>query len=280
MKIKILSILFVLVTTTIQAQIQTPAPSPSATFTQAVGLTNVAVEYSRPAMRGRTIFGDLVPFEKIWRTGANGRTKVTFSTDVTIDGKELKAGTYAIFSIPNKNSWEIIFYTDYAGGGAPAELDDKKVALKTTATTHALSSDKQSFTIGISDVTGTSANFYIAWAKTKVKLTLGVPTEKITLASIENTLGGPSSGDYYQAGVYYLSSGKDAKQAKEWLDKAISMNDNPPFWQLRQQSLAHAATGDKKSAIKIAKKSLESATKEGNADYVKMNKESIAEWSK
>ncbi|AOW20056.1 DUF2911 domain-containing protein [Urechidicola croceus] len=266
-------------TFSVNAQIKTPAPSPGAKIEQTVGLTNVSIEYSRPAMRGRTIFGNLVPYGKLWRTGANARTKITFSDDVTIDGKELKAGTYGILSVPNSTSWDVIFYTDSNGGGAPNELDESKVALRTTASTHSIANDKQSFTIGLSDLTSDSANLYFAWEKTKVKLALGVPTDKTTQASIDNVMSGPSSNDYFQAAVYYLESGKDISKAKEWIDKAVDMREEPAFWQIRQQSLIYAKLGDKKGAIKAAKKSLELATEAGNADYVKLNKDSIEEWS-
>ncbi len=264
-----------------QAQIKTPAPSPSAEIEQVVGLTEVELEYSRPSMRGRTIYGDLVPFGKLWRTGANARTKISVSTDVTIDGKELKEGTYAIFTIPTATSWEIIFYTDYDGGGAPAELDETKVALRVTAKSHPMNGKMETFTIGFGDLADSnSAMMYIMWEQTRVGIKIGVPTDEITMKTIENTMAGPSNGDYYQAAVYYLNSGKDINQAKEWIDKAIAGNDNPPFWQLRQQSLIYAAAGDKKGAIATAQKSLAASEKAGNADYVKMNKESIAEWSK
>lgn len=116
-KIGLLVMVF-FITSVMQAQIATPAPSPAATLTQVVGLTDVAMDFSRPAMRGRTIFGDLVPYGKIWRTGANMRTKISFSTDVVVDGQTIKAGTYAIFSKPSEKSWEVYFYFEYQGGGA------------------------------------------------------------------------------------------------------------------------------------------------------------------
>jgi len=263
------------------AQIQTPQPSPAAKFEQTIGLTNVAVDYSRPAMRGRTIFGNLVPYGKLWRTGANMRTKIAFSDDVTIDGHELKSGTYAIFSIPNKKKWDVIFYTDSNGGGAPAKLDEELVALRISVKTYALSKNKESFTIGTSNLTNDSGNLYIAWEKTAVSMKIGVPSEEKTIKSIESVLAGPSANDYFQAAVYYLSSDKDMKQAKTWIDQAIDLSKkSPKFWHLRQQSLIYAKLGMKKEAISIAKTSLKLAEKEGNADYVKMNKESIAAWSK
>ena len=129
----------------VNAQISTPAPSPFSTIEQKVGLTDVTLEYSRPAMRGRTIFGNLVPFGKIWRTGANANTKITFSEDVMVGDKTLKAGSYAIFTIPQADKWEVVFYTE-TGGGTPSELDMEKVAAKVTAEVYPLGMDIQSFT--------------------------------------------------------------------------------------------------------------------------------------
>ena len=153
------------VTLSSYSQVKTPQPSPSSKLEQTIGLTNVTIDYSRPAMRGRTIFGDLVPYSKLWRTGANQRTKITFSDAVTISGKELEAGTYAILSVPHESYWEIIFYTDYQGGGAPAELDDSKVALSITEETRVLGQDVQSFSIGIENLTSNSGEVYIVWEK-------------------------------------------------------------------------------------------------------------------
>ena len=262
----------------VNAQIETPAPSPAAKIEQVVGLTDVSIDYSRPAMRGRTIFGDLVPYGKVWRTGANARTKVTFSNDVTIGDKELKAGTYAIFTIPQAKTWDVIFYTDYAGGGAPAELDETKVAARVTVPVYPIEIDIQSFTISIDDITNSSAVIGIMWEKTYVGVEFKVPTEKMVSASIEKALNGPGFNEYYAAATYYLSEGKDINKAKEWIDKAMSMNDNPRFWQLRQQSLIYAKAGDKKGAIEAAKKSLAGAKEAKNADYIKMNEDSLKEW--
>jgi len=262
----------------VNAQIKTPAPSPSAKLEQAVGLTNVAIDYSRPAMRGRTIFGDLVPYGKVWRTGANLRTTVTFSDDVTVGGKTLKAGAYAIFTIPQADKWEVIFYSEHQGGGAPAELDESKVAARVSAPVYPMPMEIQSFTISIDDVTSGSAVIGILWEKTYVGVAFEVPTDAKVSANIDKVMKGPGFGDYYASASYYFAEGKDIAKAKEWIDKAMSMSDSPQFWQLRQQSLIYAKAGDKKGAIAIAKKSLAASEKAGNADYIKMNKESIASW--
>ena len=263
----------------VNAQIKTPAPSPFSSVTQMVGLTEVTLEYSRPAMRGRTIMGDLVPFDKIWRTGANARTKISFGDDVTIDGNTLKKGTYAIFTKPTAESWEVYFYTDYAGGGAPQTLDESKVALKTTVKTESMPMPIQSFTMSFDDLTDDSAVLGMMWEKTYVGVKFNVPTDEIASKSIEAVMSGPSANDYNNAASYYRKNGKDLKQALIWSTKATELNKDA-FWMMREKSLILAALGDKKGAIEAAKKSLEVAEKAGNADYVKMNKESIAEWSK
>lgn len=278
MKKLVLSVMAIILSFSLNAQIETPAPSPAAKINQIVGLTDVAIEYSRPAMRGRTIFGGLVPYGKIWRTGANARTKVTFSDDVKIGDNELKAGTYAILTIPQKEKWEVIFYTEYQGGGAPAELDNTKVAARVMADVYPMEMDIQSFTISIDDVTSSSAVIGFLWEKAYVGVKFEVPTDEKVTANINRVMNGPGFGDYYAAATYYLAEGKDIAKAKEWIDKAMSMNDNPRFWQLRQQSLIYAAAGDKKGAMELAKKSLEKAEKAGNADFVKMNKDSLKEW--
>ena len=263
----------------VNAQITTPQPSPFSKVEQKVGLVDVSIEYSRPAMRGRTIFGNLVPFGKVWRTGANANTKITFSEDVIIGDKTLKAGSYAIFTIPQADKWEVVFYTE-TGGAAPKEIDKDKVAVSVMAEVMPLSMDIQSFTMSFDDVTSNSAVIGILWEQTYVGVKFNVPTDDAVMASIDKAMSGPSFGDYYAAASYYFGEGKDINKAKQWVDKAMSMTENPRFWQLRQQSLIYAKAGDKAGAIKAAKASLAGAEKAGNTDYVKMNTESIAEWMK
>ena len=268
----------------IYAQIKTPQPSPSAKIEQVVGLTDVSIEYSRPAMRGRTIFGDLVPFDKLWRTGANANTKITFGDDVVIDGTTVKAGTYAIFTKPNLESWEVIFYSDASNWGTPKTWDEEKVAARTTVNAYPMEYDVLSFTIALGDLTDDSAVIAFMWEKTYVPVTFKVPTDALASASIEKAMTGPGANDYFSAAVYYLNSGKELDKALSWMDKAIAMrkaeskDGKEPFWMMRQKSLIHAKLGDKKNAIKAAKRSLELAEEAGNADYVKMNKDSLKEW--
>ncbi|PSG88329.1 DUF2911 domain-containing protein [Aurantibacter aestuarii] len=263
----------------LNAQIETPQPSPFQKMEQKVGLTDVSVEYSRPSMRGRTIFGDLVPFNQLWRTGANNNTMVTFSTPVMIGGKELKAGSYAIFTKPGKDNWEVIFYSDTNNWGTPQKWDDSKVAATVNAEVYELPMDIETFTMSFDDLTNDSAMLGLMWEKAYVAVKIEVPTDKAVTAAITKAMSGPSADDYYAAARYYLEADKDIKQANVWMDKAVEMTkDKPKFWWLRQQSLIKAKAGDKKGAITAAKASLEGAEKAGNADYVKMNKDSLKEW--
>jgi hypothetical protein len=274
-------VLFVFAVTlmfSVNAQIETPQPSPFTKVEQKVGLTDVTLEYSRPSMRGREVFGNLVPYGKMWRAGANKNSMVTFSDEVTIDGNELKAGSYAIFITPNEKSWEVVFYSDTENWGTPREWDDAKVAAKVTAEAGTMPMTVETWTITFDSLTSSSAEIGFIWENTYASVKFEVPTDKKVSSSIEKTMAGPSANDYYAAAVYNLTEGKDLGKAKEWMDKAMSMLENPGYWQLRQQSLLYAKMGDKKNAIAIAKKSLAGAEKAGNADYVKMNKESLKEW--
>ena len=280
-------IIFVLATIianfVIHAQVKTPQSSPHSALTQVVGLTDVTVDYSRPSAKGRTIFGDLVSFGKLWRTGANANTTVTFSEDVVIKGTTLKKGKYALYTTPKADMWEVIFYTDSDNWGTPDNWDANKVAYTTNANPIALGNFVESLTISVNNLTNDSATLDIAWEKTIVSVKFEVPTQKVALASIEKTLAGPTAGDYFSSGQYFFQSNGDMNKALEYVNKAISMakpGEDVPFWQLRQKSLIQAKLGDKTGAISTAKLSLAGAEKAKNNDYVKMNNDSIKEWSK
>ena len=278
---KILLVLaFFLASITIKAQLKTPASSPKSTLEQVVGLTNVDIVYSRPSMKTRTIFGDLVPFGKLWRTGANANTTVYFSEDILIDGKTLKKGKYALYTIPKADAWEIIFYTDTDNWGLPENWDDAKVAVKTTVKPEMLDQHVETLTIGINNLDNDYGHLSIAWENTMVNMKFLVPTKVQTMANIEKVLAGPSAGDYFSAAQYYYQTNGDMNTALTYVNKALDMSKDKPFWYNRQKSLIQAKLGDKKGAIETAKLSLAAATTAKNNDYIKMNNDSIAEWSK
>ncbi len=263
----------------VQAQLETPQPSPAAKLQQKVGLTDITIEYSRPGVKGRKIFGGLEAFDKIWRTGANKNTTISFSTDATVDGQTLKAGTYAIFTKPGEETWDVYFYTDTENWGAPAEWDESKVAAKTSVKAYEVPFNVETFTIDINSITNNGGTLEFIWEKTYVGVPFTVPTDNAVLANINKVMSGPSVNDYFSSAVYYLQENKNIAQAKEWIDKAVEMTkENPRFWILRQQSLIHAKAGETKSAIAAAKSSLELAKKAGNNGYVKMNQDSLKEW--
>lgn len=260
------------------SQIQTPALSPEQTLNQVIGLSSVSVQYSRPAMRGRTIFGDLVPLDKIWRTGANANTIVNFDSDVSVGGEALKSGSYALYSKPGLDKWTIYFYSDTDNRGLPRSWDEEKIAAEFMVTPRALTEAVESFTISVDQVTDSGATMTIAWENTEVSLPLAFDTEAAVMKSIERTMNGPAAGDYYQAAVYFLNADKDISKAKNWIDKAIAMSERPAYWYYRQKSLIYAKAGDKKGAIAAAEQSLTLAQEAGNMDYVALNKKSLAEW--
>ena len=262
------------------AQIKTPQASPRAIVSQMVGLTEVELNYSRPGAKGRPVFGNLVPFGKLWRTGANENTTISFSDDVIIDGKTLKKGKYALYSVPRIESWDIIFYTSTDNWGLPQEFDETKVALRTTVKEEALSKPVESLTINISGLDTSSAFLEIFWENSSVALKFEVPTQKTAMASIEKVLGGPTANDYYSAANFLFQSNTDIAKSLVYVNKSLDLSKDKPFWFLRLKSLIQAKQGDKSGAIETAKLSMEAAEEAKNQDYVKMNRDSIAEWSK
>ncbi len=267
----------------VEAQVKTPQPSPKSVLNQVVGLTDVTVEYSRPSAKGRVVFGDLVPFGKLWRTGANANSTVSFSEDVVINGTTVKKGKYAIFTLPKADMWEIILYTTTDNWGLPENYDVNKVAVSLNVDPVVLNNNVETFTIGINNLTNDSATLDISWEKTMVSMKFEVPTQKAAMASIAKVLAGPTAGDYFSSAQYYYQSNGDLNKALEYVNKAVSMvkpGEEAPYWHLRLKSLIQGKLGDKKGAIETAKLSLAGAEKDGNEDYVKMNNDSIKEWSK
>lgn len=261
------------------AQIVTPQPSPLCKIEQRVGLTDITVEYSRPGLKGRKAFGDdaIIPYGSVWRTGANAATKISFSDDVMIEGVSLKKGTYAILSVPNSDNWIFRFYT-YDSPGYGTYLDkipDAEVVVMPKMVNHTFETMQIDFT----NITGNDAIIAINWDNVHVPLKISVPTDKKVMASIDKVMAGPSLADYFNAGSYLHDSGKDLNKALEWVQKATKTAE-PKFWQVRREALILADLGRTKEAIEAAELSKKLAMEAGNDEYVKMNEESIAEWSK
>ena len=264
------------------SQLKTPSASTAAEIEQVVGLTEIEIDYNRPSKKGRDIFGNLVPYGKIWRTGANSGTEISFSTDVTIIGQNIKEGTYSIFSIPNKDSWEIILYTDTDLWSVPRNWDETKIIFQSNFKTNMNNGKSvETFTISFDNITNNDFDLVFSWDDTYVIVPINVPTRSLVDNQIKSIMSdNPKSSDYYSAAVYYLQENNKLDVALDWMNKAIDMIENPRFFQLRQFSLILAANGKYREAIKVAKKSLELSIQANNQDYVKMNNDSISEWSK
>jgi hypothetical protein len=280
MKKILIALAFIITPLLAGAQLKTPQASPKATVFQTVGLTDVEIVYSRPAARGRAVFGNLVPFGKIWRTGANENTTISFSEDISIDGKTLPKGKYALYTIPKIESWEVIFYSTTNNWGNPEVWNEANVVLRTTVKEESLVKPVESFTIGINNLTADSATLDMAWENSSVSMKFDVPTQKVTLANIEKVLAGPTSADYFSAAQYLYQSNGDNAKALNYVDKALDLSTEKPYWYTRLKSLIQARAGDKKGAIETANISLAAAEAAKNQDYVKMNRDSISEWSK
>lgn len=261
-----------------QAQIETPQPSPNAMIEQVVGLTTITVEYSRPSMRGRTIFGDLVPYDKLWRTGANENTIIEFSNNVTILGNEIEKGRYAIFTKPMESQWKVYFYTKTDNWGTPQKWEEDKIAAQVSVDVQKIDRTQETFRISFDNLSANKGHLEMVWENTMVEVPIEVMTDEAVMASINQAMQGTTANEYYAAASYFYSQDKDIDQAKEWVDMAMEKMDDAPFWMLRQQSLIYAKAGDKKGAVKVAKQSLKKAKAAGNDAYVKMNKESLKEW--
>ena len=266
------------VVTSLEAQIRTPAASPAAKLEQVIGLTKVTVEYSRPAQKGRELFVDVEKWGQLWRTGANGATQITFSDDVKVAGKDVPAGTYAIYSIPDKENWTVMLYKDLSLGGNTPKYDESQELIRFNATTKKMGVKMENFTFLASDVKPTSATIAMWWGEWYVPFTVEVEVESKVMSAIEKTMAGPSRNDYYQAASYFYNTGKDLEQAYAWAKKANEIDAR--YWQLRLQANIEAKMGDMKAAKATMEKSIAAAKEAGNNAYAEGNMNIMKGWKK
>ena len=255
-----------------QAQpIKTPQPSPSQTIKQDFGISSIELSYSRPSMKGRKIFGDLVPFGQVWRTGANGVTRIKFADDVTVGGQPLKAGEYAIYTIPNEKEWEVIISNGINNSGTVYKQAEDVVRFKVKSIK--LDQPVETFTMQFANVRSNSAELHIIWEKTAVAIPVVTDVDKKVMAQIDNAMN-KDNHPYYQAAMYYMESGRDLNQAVTWFNKALEQNPNA-YWIYHQKANALAKLGKKDEAKATAQKSMDLAKAEKNEDYVKLNQKLI-----
>lgn len=258
----------------VEAQsIKTPAASPTQTLKQDLGIGTVELYYSRPAVKGRKIFGDLVPFGQVWRTGANQATTLTFSDEVVIGGKKIAAGKYGFLTIPDKSEWTLIL-TKQLDVTSPAAYKQESDVVRVKAKTTATAAPVESFTIQFANVKPTGADLQVMWDNTSVSLPIDTDIDRKVMTQITDVMT-KDNRPYYQAGLYYLENGKDLNQALSWLDKAVDQQPNA-FWIHHQRANALAKLGRKQEAKQSAQKSMDLAKQQNNSDYVRLNEKLIA----
>lgn len=260
-------------------QLQTPKASPVCKLEQTVGLTTITVDYSRPSKNDRIIFGEVIKYDEIWRTGANENTTFSNSDILIFDKDTLKPGKYALYTKPMKGSWDVYFYNETTNWGTPEKWEENKVALKINVPSKEVTNVTETFTIEIENLTTKGAELSLKWDKTVISIPFTLNTNAIVEASIKKLMNGPSSRDYYAAANYYYSEKKKLPQALTWMKKAVEMEGQDAFWMYRKLALIHAELGDFKSAIEAANTSILGAEKVGNKNYIEMNKVSIQEWN-
>ncbi|BDD04386.1 DUF2911 domain-containing protein [Aureibacter tunicatorum] len=253
-----------------------PRLSPLCKMSQKIGLTEISLEYSRPSTKGREIFGGLVPYNQVWRAGANACTKVTFSTDVVINGKELPKGTYGLFVIPNKDSWKVSFNSNFDQWGSTdydSELDVLATVVKPETTEYT-----ETFTFEVSDIKSETADLTLKWADTKVNIPISVPVLAMADENIKEKLEEIQNPyfTYFNIARYYLGVHEN-KKGLEYAKMAAETSGK--YWVLKLLSEAYAANLDYKLAVKEGKKALSAAKKAGDSNYTIAIERNINAWS-
>jgi hypothetical protein len=230
-------------------QFQTPRPSPKASVSQTVGVTEITIHYCRPGVKDRVIWGELVPFNQVWRTGANEVTSITFSDPVKVNGNKLETGTYGIHTVPNKDEWEIIFSGDTKiGGSATFNKEKETLRIKVKPET-AEFQERLIFTFV--NVTDNSALINLIWEKLKVSFMIETDTQELTLAKARAAIDWSTP---MTAATYCLQNNINLEQAKNWINASISINEN--YWNLRIKAQLLAKEGETNEAVSVMEKSL------------------------
>ncbi len=259
-----------------QSSLKLPALSPTAKISQDFSISNIEINYSRPSMRGRKIFGDVVPYGKIWRTGANAATKIKFGEDVEIAGQKIKAGEYAMYSMPDKDQWRIILNTGTGNWGADGYSKENDVA-RFTVKSIAMETEVQTFTIEVSDITFTTCKIELMWEKTKVVLPVTAHNGEAVETNIDKAINHPQPLPYFQAANYYYETNQKTDIASSYVNKALEQ-DSKAFYVWYLKARIERRKGNNDEAISAAKKSMEMAKGSANeAEYIANNTKLIDE---
>ncbi len=242
-----------------EKEVEFPDASQHAVVKQRVGLTDVEIDYSRPNIRGREIFGGLVPYDKVWRTGANDATRIKFSDAVKLGGKDVAAGEYAFFTIPGQTEWTVILSKNVKSWGAYDYKKDTD-ALRVMVKPSTLPAPVESFTIAFEDLKNDGATIALKWDKTRIPVELTTNTKEKVNQQIETALKNPSALEpifYYQAASFKLDNGQDLEQAAKWIDTAIEKSQPARYFMYQKKAQIEAKIGNKDKAKAAAEKSIE-----------------------
>lgn len=248
----------------------TPQPSTTQTIKQNFGLSSTELSYSRPNAKGRVIFGELVPFGKVWRTGANQATTLTFGDDVTIGDKKIAAGKYGLLSIPGKDNW-ILIITKQLDVTSPSAYKEESDLVRVNVKPVTVANKVETFTMQFANVKSSSCELNLLWENTSVSLPISTDVDSKVMSQIDNIMK-KDNLPYFNAAMYYMESGKDLNQALNWFNKAAEQNPSA-YWIHHQRANCLAKLGKKQEAIATATKSLGLATEAKNYDYVKLNED-------
>ncbi|NND05502.1 MAG: DUF2911 domain-containing protein [Saprospiraceae bacterium] len=249
----------------LHGQINIPDLSPRCQLVQSIGFGKVKVDYSRPSMNKRVVFGEVVPFGQIWRTGANKATLITFSEDVLLNDHKVSNGTYSLFTVPGKKVWTIILNRNTNLWGTD-NYDEAKDYLRFEVKTAKLTDHVESFTIDIVEHTRTTANIMISWENTLVKFKIGTYADQIVVAEIEQKLKNPMTdvaNTYYAAATYYLDTHRDIDQAMTWVNKSMEIGGEDGY-KLLLKAKIYAEKSQYQRAIQHARKSIDMASMDEN----------------
>jgi tetratricopeptide (TPR) repeat protein len=254
------------------AQVNMPAPSPTQTIRQDFGMGKIELTYSRPSIKGRKLFkenSELAPFGQLWRTGANAATKIKFTDKVMMGGKSLDTGTYVLYTIPNKNDWEIILNKGLSNWGVDGYKQSEDV-VRFKVPSHSMKPAAETFTMQIENIQPESAALHISWGGTGVMVPITTNVKDRLRMQIETSLKGDKKPmPYQQAASFYYEWDKDYTKALDYSNKAIA--DNPKgFWLYLMKARIQKDMGDKAGAKASAQKTIEIATEAKNDDYVRM----------
>ena len=248
--------------------VKTPSASTSQSVKQEFALTSVELNYSRPNKKGRTIFGDLVPYGAVWRTGANNATTVQFADEVVIGGRKVPAGKYGLLTIPNAGEWTVILTKQLDVTGPAAYKQDQDV-VRVRAVPQDLPFEIETFTMMFNNVGATSVDLVMLWDMTAVTLPISMDVDSRVMTQIDNAMN-KDNRPYFQSAMYYMDNGKDLNKASQWFDKAIEQNPSA-YWVWHQKANCLAKLGKKSDAVAAANKSMELAKAAKNGDYVTLN---------